>query len=133
MADLSSPVQTKADVSKQASVIAKVQESDEPHRDISGDVIEDGLRRGLKGRQFVIIALGSIIGPGCFYGLGYGIYEAGPLGLLIGFSIVGELFAIIHTCKCFHQVDRTYRSLGVGFDAKCWRDCYTFSSSWWLC
>jgi amino acid transporter len=61
-----------------------------PLRDISGDVIDDGLRRGLKGRQFVIIALGSIIGPGCFYGLGYGIYEAGPLGLLIGFSVVGK-------------------------------------------
>ncbi|KAJ5603285.1 hypothetical protein N7537_006241 [Penicillium hordei] len=89
MAGLSSPVQTKADASKQASVITQVQDSDEPHRDISGDVIEDGLRRGLKGRQFMIIALGSIIGPGCFYGLGYGIYEAGPLGLLIGFSIVG--------------------------------------------
>lgn len=101
MADLSSPVKTKTNVSKQASVIAEVQESDEPHRDISGDVIEDGLRRGLKGRQFMIIALGSIIGPGCFYGLGYGIYEAGPLGLLIGFSIVGELFPIINTSKCF--------------------------------
>ncbi|KAJ5520828.1 hypothetical protein N7463_001281 [Penicillium fimorum] len=88
MADLSLS-QTKADVSKEASVITKVQERDEPNRDISGDIIEDGLRRGLKGRQFVIIALGSIIGPGCFYGLGYGIYQAGPLGLLIGFSIVG--------------------------------------------
>lgn len=133
MADLSSPVQTKADASKQASVIAEVQESDEPHRDISGDVIEDGLRRGLKGRHFMIIALGSIIGPGCFYGLGYGIYEAGPLGLLIGFSIVGESFAIINTSKYFHYVDRTCRSLGVDFDAKCWRDCYAFPSSWWLC
>lgn len=58
-------------------------------RDISGDVIDDGLRRGLKGRHFVIIALGSIIGPGCFYGLGNGLYESGPLGLLIGFSLVG--------------------------------------------
>ena len=92
MADFSLP-QTKADTSKIPSV-TEVQESDEPHRDISGDIIEDGLRRGLKGRQFVIIALGSIIGPGCYYGLGYGIYEAGPLGLLIGFSVVGELVAM---------------------------------------
>ncbi|CDM28414.1 Amino acid/polyamine transporter I [Penicillium roqueforti FM164] len=93
MADFSLP-QTKADTSKKPSV-TEVQESDEPHRDISGDIIEDGLRRGLKGRQFVIIALGSIIGPGCFYGLGYGIYEAGPLGLLIGFSVVGASMWIL--------------------------------------
>lgn len=58
-------------------------------RDVSGDVIEDGLRRGLKGRQFVIIALGSIIGPGCLYGLGLGFSETGPLGVLIGFVITG--------------------------------------------
>ncbi|CAI7636515.1 unnamed protein product [Penicillium glandicola] len=89
MVGLSSSAQTNPDTSKGVSVITEVRESNEPHRDISGDIIEDGLRRGLKGRQFVIIALGSIIGPGCFYGLGYGIYEAGPLGLLIGFTIVG--------------------------------------------
>ncbi len=58
-------------------------------RDVSGDVIDHGLRRGLKGRQFVIIALGSIIGPGTFYGLGYALYLSGPLGLLIGFALVG--------------------------------------------
>lgn len=62
---------------------------EEPTRDVSGDIIDDGLRRGLKGRQFVIIALGSIIGPACLYGMGYGIYEAGPVGLLIGFVIIG--------------------------------------------
>jgi amino acid permease len=60
---------------------------EEPSRDISGDIIDDGLRRGLKGRHFVIIALGSIIGPGCLYGMGYGMFEAGPIGLLIGFVI----------------------------------------------
>ncbi|KAL2429102.1 putative amino-acid permease [Exophiala dermatitidis] len=60
-----------------------------PKRDISGDILDDGLRRGLKGRHFVIIALGSIIGPGTFYGLGYAIYLSGPLGALLGFIIVG--------------------------------------------
>ncbi|KAL4781530.1 AAT family amino acid transporter, variant [Aspergillus varians] len=63
--------------------------AEEPTRDVSGDIIDDGLRRGLKGRQFVIIALGSIIGPGCYYGLGSGIHVAGPLGLLIGFIVTG--------------------------------------------
>ncbi|KAF4628030.1 hypothetical protein G7Y89_g10120 [Cudoniella acicularis] len=58
-------------------------------RNISGDVIDHGLRRGLKGRQFVLIALGSIIGPGTFYGLGYALYLSGPLGLFIGFGLIG--------------------------------------------
>ena len=88
MAELSIS-QKAADTLKAPTITTEPQYDDEPRRDTSGDIIEDGLRRGLKGRQFVIIALGSIIGPGCFYGLGYGIYEAGPLGLLIGFSIVG--------------------------------------------
>ncbi|EXJ78582.1 hypothetical protein A1O1_08983 [Capronia coronata CBS 617.96] len=64
-------------------------DSNGPGRDVSGDVIDDGLRRGLKGRHFVIIALGSIIGPGTFYGLGYAIFLSGPLGALLGFIIVG--------------------------------------------
>lgn len=89
MSSSSNSIQTKDDTITSVSVIRETHDGSEPLRDVSGDVIEDGLRRGLKGRQFMIIALGSIIGPGCFYGLGYGIYEAGPLGLLIGFSVVG--------------------------------------------
>jgi amino acid transporter len=58
-------------------------------RDTSGDVMDDGLRRGLKGRHFVLISLGSIIGPGCFWGIGYAIFLSGPLGALLGFAIVG--------------------------------------------
>jgi amino acid transporter len=89
MSSSSISYQAKDNTITDVSVVKDTYDGGEPLRDISGDVIEDGLRRGLKGRQFVIIALGSIIGPGCFYGLGYGIYEAGPLGLLIGFSVVG--------------------------------------------
>jgi amino acid transporter len=85
---------------KNGTTVTETHEYDDPIRDISGDVIDDGLRRGLKGRQFMIIALGSIIGPGCFYGLGYGIYEAGPLGLLIGFSVVGML---INRCEDIYR------------------------------
>lgn len=66
-------------------------EAHDARRDVSGDVLDDGLRRGLKGRHFVIIALGSIIGPGTFYGLGYAIYLSGPLGALIGFIVVGKI------------------------------------------
>jgi amino acid permease len=57
--------------------------------DTSGDILDDGLRRGLKSRHFVLISLGSIIGPGCFWGIGYALHLSGPLGALLGFSIVG--------------------------------------------
>lgn len=60
-----------------------------PARDVSGDILDDGLRRGLKGRHFMIIALGSIIGPGTYWGIGYAIFLSGPLGALLGFVIVG--------------------------------------------
>ncbi|OAP62384.1 hypothetical protein AYL99_04587 [Fonsecaea erecta] len=59
-------------------------------RDVSGDVLDDGLRRGLKGRHFVIIALGSIIGPGTFYGLGYAIYLSG-ISVWVLMQSVGEM------------------------------------------
>jgi amino acid transporter len=52
--------------------------------------IEDGLRRGLLGRHITLISLASVIGASCFYGFGYALYLSGPLGALIGFSIVGK-------------------------------------------
>jgi hypothetical protein len=55
-----------------------------------GLFIEDGLRRGLLGRHITLISLASVIGASCFYGFGYALYLSGPLGALIGFSIVGE-------------------------------------------
>ncbi|KAK7179456.1 amino acid permease [Paraphaeosphaeria sporulosa] len=64
-------------------------ENNAPIRDVSGDILDDGLRRGLKGRHFVIIALGSIIGPGTYWGIGYAIFLSGPLGALLGFLVVG--------------------------------------------
>jgi hypothetical protein len=53
-------------------------------------VIEDGLRRGLLGRHVTLISLASVIGASCFYAFGYALYLSGPLGALIGFSIIGE-------------------------------------------
>lgn len=84
--------QVKSTNEKQVAEIAYLESQDrnvEIEHDISGDVMADGLRRGLKGRHFVLISLGSIIGPGCFWGLGYAIYLSGPLGSLLGFGIVG--------------------------------------------
>lgn len=56
-----------------------------------GLIIEDGLKRGLLSRHVSLISLASVIGASCFYGFGYALYLSGPLGALIGFSVVGEL------------------------------------------
>jgi amino acid transporter len=79
LATSSSSEVNESDISQNGDII----------RDVSGDVIDDGLRRGLKGRHFVLISLGSVIGPGCFWGIGYAIMLSGPLGALLGFAIVG--------------------------------------------
>ena len=55
-----------------------------------GIIIDNGLRRGLLGRQVTLISLASVIGASCFYGFGYALVLSGPLGALIGFGIVGE-------------------------------------------
>lgn len=57
----------------------------------NGIILEDGLRRGLKGRHVTLISLASVIGASCFYGFGYALYLSGPLGALIGFGIIGML------------------------------------------
>ncbi|KAL1405767.1 hypothetical protein Q8F55_007440 [Vanrija albida] len=49
------------------------------------------LKRSLKARHLQMIALGGIIGPGYFVGLGNGFTNGGPAGLLLGFGIVGFL------------------------------------------
>lgn len=54
-----------------------------------GVIIEDGLRRALLGRHVSLISLASVIGATCFYGFGAALNYSGPLGALIGFSVVG--------------------------------------------
>jgi len=54
-----------------------------------------GLKRGLKGRHVVFISLGSIIGPGTFYGLGYGMTLSGPVGCLVAFAVIGVLLWVL--------------------------------------
>ncbi|KAH8895605.1 hypothetical protein GQ53DRAFT_744153 [Thozetella sp. PMI_491] len=55
----------------------------------SGDMIDDGVRRALKSRHLMMIALGGVIGPGTFYATGFALQYAGPVGSLIGYIIVG--------------------------------------------
>ncbi|CAK7246287.1 MAG: hypothetical protein STHCBS139747_007914 [Sporothrix thermara] len=55
----------------------------------SGDVIDDGVRRALKARHLLMIALGGVIGPGTFYATGFALRYSGPVGALIGYIVIG--------------------------------------------
>ena len=66
-----------------------IEETTEPVDEQEGIIIDNGLRRGLSGRQVSLISLASIIGASCFYGFGYALYLSGPLGALIGFGVIG--------------------------------------------
>ncbi|KAH8648688.1 amino acid permease [Xylariales sp. PMI_506] len=51
----------------------------------------DELRQGLHSRHIQMIALAGTIGTGLFLGSGSAVANAGPLGALLGYSIVGAL------------------------------------------
>ncbi|KAH0365124.1 amino acid permease-like protein, partial [Aureobasidium melanogenum] len=52
---------------------------------------EGGLKRSLSQRHLMMLAIGGVIGPGYFVGMGNGLSSAGPAGLLLCFAIVGIL------------------------------------------
>ncbi|KAK2612514.1 hypothetical protein QQS21_001452 [Conoideocrella luteorostrata] len=56
---------------------------------VAGEADTPGLRRALNGRHAYMISLASGVGTGLFMGSGVAIYMAGPLGVLLGYSLFG--------------------------------------------
>lgn len=54
-------------------------------------ILESGLQAGLKNRMINLISICGIIGPGVFIGMGSALAAGGPVGLLVGFAVVGIL------------------------------------------
>lgn len=54
-----------------------------------------GLKRGLSQRHISMTALAGAIGTGLFVGLGSSIRTAGPLGALLGYTVVGLLVCTV--------------------------------------
>ena len=53
---------------------------------------QDGtVHRKLKNRHMQMIAIGGTIGTGVFVGVGGTLHKGGPLGLLLGYSVMGGL------------------------------------------
>ncbi|KAL0944742.1 amino acid permease [Colletotrichum truncatum] len=85
-----------------------------------------GLQRKLAGRHLMMLAIGGVIGPGYFVGMGTGLTSAGPAGLLLCFTIVGvllwtvmqslgELGAFIPSSGSFTHYTSTFVDPAVGF------------------
>ncbi|KUI72436.1 hypothetical protein VM1G_07615 [Cytospora mali] len=55
----------------------------------NGNLMEDGLQRGLKHRHLTMISFGGVVGASIWYGTGYAIAYSGPVGALICFFIIG--------------------------------------------
>ena len=51
----------------------------------------DGVQRGLKDRHISMIAIGGCIGTGLFMTSGGAIHDAGALGALIAYAVIGAM------------------------------------------
>ncbi|KAH8929967.1 amino acid permease [Atractiella rhizophila] len=61
-------------------------QGDAKHQVAAGD-----LHRQLKNRHIAMISIGGVIGTGLFLGSGGALSHGGPLGLLLGYSIMGTI------------------------------------------
>lgn len=83
-------------VEKKDSTSSDLERSSAPaeHAHYTGRVDEKEyghVRRGLKARHVQFIAIGGIIGTGLFVGSGAALVRAGPLSILMAYSIVGTV------------------------------------------
>ncbi|GME91287.1 unnamed protein product [Ambrosiozyma monospora] len=64
--------------------------------------VSSGLQAGLKNRMINLIALCGIIGPGCLIGIGSALAKGGPVGMLVGFTIVDSSLKVLEQlCPSF--------------------------------
>ncbi|KAI0438211.1 amino acid permease/ SLC12A domain-containing protein [Xylaria telfairii] len=64
----------------------------------NGNVIDDGLQRGLKNRHLQMIAFGGVVGASIWYGTASAIAYSGPVGALVSFIIIGiDVFFVMQS------------------------------------
>ncbi len=78
------------------------------------------LKRGLQARQVTMIAIGGAIGTGLIIGTGASLAKAGPLSILISYSIVGFIVWIV---MCALGEMATWLPLESGFTGYATRFC----------
>lgn len=61
---------------------------------------EHGLQKSLKPRHLVFISIGACVGTGIFLGVGSALKNGGPLGLLIGYSVIVSIVVSVMLMVC---------------------------------
>ncbi|KAH8886267.1 amino acid permease [Thozetella sp. PMI_491] len=72
----------------------------------NGNIIDDGLQRGLKNRHLVMISFGGVVGASIWYGTGFAVAYSGPVGALICFFIVGV--DVYFVMQCLGEMSTLY-------------------------
>lgn len=80
---------------KNKNIVRRMIDSFKPPLD--GSYHSDNLKRKLKSRHLIMIAIGGSIGTGLFVGSGKALATGGPLAMIIGWSIAGsQMVGTIH-------------------------------------
>ncbi|KAF9454881.1 hypothetical protein P691DRAFT_33 [Macrolepiota fuliginosa MF-IS2] len=88
-------------------------ESSERH---SGTEPSDGkLVRQLKNRHVAMISIGGVIGTGLFLGTATALQEGGPIGLLLGYIVMGSICYSVMVSACHSYVGCFQMSAGVSW------------------
>lgn len=84
------------------------------------EILDNGLQAGLKNRMINLIALCGLIGPGVFIGMGSALRSGGPVGLLVGFAVVGIMvFSMMNSIGEMNAAyDQNFAILGSRFVSK---------------
>ncbi|KAG0677097.1 aromatic amino acid transmembrane transporter tat2 [Kluyveromyces marxianus] len=86
---------TSGSCSKRRTLLTRMVDSFKPPLD--GSYHSDNLKRKLKSRHLIMIAIGGSIGTGLFVGSGKALAVGGPLAMIIGWLIAGsQMVGTIH-------------------------------------
>ncbi|CZT17998.1 related to amino acid permease [Ramularia collo-cygni] len=123
-------------VSKPTAAI-EVTTSDEPGTDklllataSNGNVLDNGLQRGLKSRHITMISFGGVVGASIWYGVGFAVAYSGPVGALICFAIIGiDVFFVM---QCLGEITTLFPVQGAFLElaGRFVDDSLAFSLGW---
>ncbi|KAF9151630.1 hypothetical protein BG015_006414 [Linnemannia schmuckeri] len=103
------------------------------HHDVLMDVSQDGLKRDLRLRHMIMIAIASTIGTGLFLTSGSTIAAAGPGGALLAYVLIG--IWLIFVCQAVGEI-ATLLPLPGAFNAwggRIFDEAFSFQMTWMYC